>query len=195
MRHIDWRSVFARLPLPLLALAASWGVFQFSSLFVPEWVAIVQASAFECTYLGLAVTRDLATDQRKRATAISVGAVVASIVYNTLAGWFHRQPALLGAASPIAWLMFAILHGAPLAWVAYLVADLLLHSAPAPAFTAARVAHVEEAVQVRLKTTEAIAKRVYECPHCGSELTLGAYGAAKRHGHCRACKENQYDRS
>lgn len=125
---INWRMVLARLPLPLLALAASYGVYQFALLFVPPWVAIVQASAFECTYIGLAVTQGLSADQRKRATAISIGAVVTSIVYNTLAGWFHRQPALLQDAPPVSWLAFAILHGAPLAWVAYLVADLLLHT-------------------------------------------------------------------
>lgn len=190
MRRIDWRGVLARLPLPMLALAASYGVYSFARLFVPGWVAIIQAAAFELTYIGLAVTRDLATDQRKRATAISVGAVVASIVYNTLAGWFHRQPAMLDSASEIAWLMFAILHGAPLAWVAYLVSDLLLHSAPAPAFVAARVAHIEEATQVSLKTTRPLSPRAYECPHCGTQLTLGAYGAAKRHGHCANCKES-----
>jgi hypothetical protein len=125
---IDWRSLLARLPLPMLALAASYGVYSFATLFVPPWVAGIQAAAFELTYIGLAVTRGLDGAQRKRATAISIGAVVASIVYNTLAGWFHKQAGLLDTASPIAWLMFAILHGAPLAWVAYLVADLLLHS-------------------------------------------------------------------
>lgn len=125
---INWRMVLARAPLPMLALAASYGVYSFALLFVPWWVAVIQAAAFELTYVGLAVTRGLTADQRKRATAISIGAVVTSIVYNTLAGWFHRQPALLNDARPESWLAFAILHGAPLAWVAYLVADLLLHT-------------------------------------------------------------------
>lgn len=125
---IRWRTILARAPLPMLALAASYGVYSFAALFVPPVIAGIQAAAFELTYIGLAVTQGLGVDQRKRATAISVGAVVTSIVYNTLAGWFHRQPALLEGASPVAWLMFAILHGAPLAWVAYLVADLQLHS-------------------------------------------------------------------
>lgn len=127
---VDWRAIFAGLPLPMLALAASYGVYSFALLFVPPIVAATQAAAFELTYIGLAVTRTLDTAQRKRATLISVGAVVASIVYNTLAGWFHRQPDLLTKGSDLSWLMFAILHGAPLAWVAYLVSDLLLHSQP-----------------------------------------------------------------
>jgi len=131
-RPIDWRGLLARLPLPMLALAASYGVYSFARLFVPDVVAAIQAAAFELTYIGLAVTRTLDRAQRRRATLISVGAVVASIVYNTLAGWFHRQPELLSQGDAISWLMFAILHGAPLAWVAYLVADLLLHSEPRP---------------------------------------------------------------
>lgn len=63
----------------------------------------------------------------------------------------------------------------------------------APTITAARVASPERATfgatQVQTETTKAIAARAYECPNCGSELSLGAYGAATRHGHCKACKE------
>lgn len=127
---IDWRGVLARLPLPMLALAASYGVYSFALLFVPAWVAVVQAAAFELTYVGLAVTQGLGEAQRKRATGISIGAVVASVIYNTLAGWFQAQPQLLVDATALAWLCLAVLHGAPLAWVAYLVSDLLLHTAP-----------------------------------------------------------------
>lgn len=192
---IDWRGILARLPLPMLALAASYGVYSFARLFVPEWVAIIQASAFELTYVGLAVTRTLDGPQRKRATAISVGAVVASIVYNTLAGWFHRQPNLLDAASPIAWLMFAILHGAPLAWVAYLVADLLLHSATtAPAFTAARVADQVEypaPKKTRIHANQASTNAADQlCPKCGALIaSRSAWLAARRWKQCAKCKE------
>lgn len=135
-----WRGFLARLPLPMLALAASYGVYSFAGLFVPQWVAAVQAAAFELTYIGLAVQPGLREDARRRATAISVGAVVVSILYNTLAGLFHRNPAWLLAMPWYAEGGLAILHGAPLAWVAYLVSDLLLHSEPAqPAMVAARV--------------------------------------------------------
>jgi hypothetical protein len=131
-----WRPVLAGLPLPMLALAASYGVYSFALLFVPTWVAVVQAAAFELTYLGLAVLVGLDERQRARARLISVGAVVTSIIYNTLAGWFHQRPELMATASDEAWLALAVLHGMPLAWVAYLVSDLLLHrghAEPAPA--------------------------------------------------------------
>ena len=63
----------------------------------------------------------------------------------------------------------------------------------APSMTAARIANQEPvafgSTQVQTETTKAIAVRAYECPKCGSELSLGAYGAAVRHGTCKACKE------
>jgi hypothetical protein len=127
-RNTVWRAFLARLPLPMLALAASYGVYEFARLFVPAWVAIVQAAAFELTYIGLAVQQGMHAEQRQRATAISIGAVVVSILYNTIAGLLHRNPEWVEAAPWYAEVALAVLHGAPLAWVAYLVADLLLHS-------------------------------------------------------------------
>jgi hypothetical protein len=196
MRHtFDWRASLAQLALVTLALSAAYGVYRFQAHFTPSWVALVSATSFELTYIGLAV---LQTTQatRKRATAISVGAVVVSVVYNSLSALFDIRPALL--VSPPLWAhaTLAVLHGVPLAFVAFLVSDLLLHSAPvvvqSPIFTAARIASDEMvssgAMQVQLRTTKAAPSRAYECPNCGSELTLGAYGAAKRHGHCKACK-------
>ena len=123
------RAFFAAAPLPMLALAASYGVYSFNVLFVPQWVALVSAAAYELTYVGLAVLH-VQNDQRVRARWISLGAVVVSIAYNTLAGLFHREPALLDGAPLWANVALALLHGAPLAWVAFLVADLLLHRVP-----------------------------------------------------------------
>lgn len=185
MRH--WRLFLARLPLPMLALAASYGVYSFAQLFVPLGVAIIQAAAFELTYIGLAVTQNLSDGARKRANTISVGAVVASIIYNTLAGWFHRQPQLLETASPIAWLMFAILHGAPLAWVAYLVSDLLLHSGAQSALEQVSAPLMEDSLpQAVLQMNR------YSCPHCNRPLaTKQARGAAVTNGYCLECKEER----
>lgn len=127
-RH--WRAVLSRAALPMLALAASYGVYQYARLYVPDWVAFVQAAAFELTYLGLAVAQGV---DARRARRISAGAVVTSIIYNTLAGLFHRVP-LDAFALPLAGeLAFAALHGLPLAWVAYLVADLMLHESASAA--------------------------------------------------------------
>ena len=125
---VVWRDVLARLPLPMLALAASYGVYRFAAMFVPQWVAIVQAAAFELVYMGLAVVRGLTPGQYKRARAISLGSVAVSVAYNSLDGLFHRRVDLLVGAPLWVDVSLALLHGAPLALVAYLVADLLLHS-------------------------------------------------------------------
>jgi len=153
-----WRNLLARLPLPMLALAASYGVYSFAALFVPFWVAVVQAAAFELTYIGLAVVQGLDNAGRRRATLISVGAVVTSVLYNTLAGLFHRNTELLASLPFWGECLLAVLHGAPLAWVAYLVSDLLLHTAPVkdePALNYARIApQVEYTPAVEVQAVE-----------------------------------------
>lgn len=42
-----------------------------------------------------------------------------------------------------------------------------------------------KATQASSETTEASR---YHCPTCGTPLSMGQYGAAKRHGHCASCK-------
>jgi hypothetical protein len=173
MKFINWRALLAASPLPMLALAASYGVYSFALLFVPAWVAFVQAASFELTYIGLAVLQGLDDRQRQRAGLISIGAVVTSIIYNTLAGWFHRQPELLAAATPIADLMLAILHGAPLAWVAFLVSDLLLHRQDHRTYQA-------ETRQTAILVVEAPAD------------SLPARNAPKTY-HCKRCNAGPFD--
>jgi hypothetical protein len=156
-----WREGLARLPLPMLAFSASYGVYSFACLYVPEWVAVSQAAAFELTYIGLAVTRGLSEQQRKRATAISMGAVVVSILYNSLAGLFHRNPDLLKGLDWYLEAGLALLHGAPLAWVGYLVADLLLHSNEKPA---AAVPPVIDVAAAQANLERSIASAAAELP-------------------------------
>lgn len=189
LASVPWRAILARLPLPMLALAASYGVYSFSSMFVPQWVAITQAAAFELTYIGLAVVEGMSQQQRQRATAISVGAVVTSILYNTLAGLFHRNPTWLENLGYLEWGM-AVLHGLPLAWVAYLVADLLLHSAPAPTAHYAREQPAFSApVEVEADAADAEPVSILVCPNCGAELDRPRWLAARRWNRCANCKE------
>jgi hypothetical protein len=126
MMKINWRGILAVLPLPTLALAASYGVWAFNSLYLPFWAAAASAASFELVYLGLAVAQ-LSHPQRVRAKKISYGAVGVSVVYNTLAGLFHRQPEWFTNLDPWKECVLALVHGAPLAIVAYLVSDLLIH--------------------------------------------------------------------
>lgn len=128
MKHIPWRWILGRLPLPMLALAASHGVYSFGKLYMPWYFALISAAAFELTYCGLAVAELSGDGERRRARNISIGAVVVSILYNAVAAYFHRNPSTLIDMRWQAEAGLALLHAAPLATVAYLVASLLLHS-------------------------------------------------------------------
>lgn len=60
----------------------------------------------------------------------------------------------------------------------------------APQITAARVADQVPAFPMPTQASiETRTPQIYECPGCGSELSLGAYGAAVRHGSCKACRK------
>ena len=131
-----WRDTIAGLALVTLALTAAYGVFTFSLLFVPLWVAILSAASFELTYIGLAVAK-LNNEQRIHAKYISSAAVGVSVVYNSLSALFHLAPALLQViiitSLTVSWaywvfvILLAILHGAPLAIIAYFLSNLILH--------------------------------------------------------------------
>ena len=125
---INWRYILGRLPMPMLALAASYGVYMFGLLFMPWYFSAISASAFEATYIGLAVAQLKTDEERLRARNISLGAVAVSILYNAAAAYFHRSPEVLVDMPWFAELALAFLHAAPLATLAYLVAALLLHS-------------------------------------------------------------------
>jgi len=124
-----WRGILARLPLPMLAIPASYGVYEFTALFVPVWVAIIQAAAFETVYVGLAAYDNLSKADKGRALAISGFAVVASVAYNTLAGMFRLDDNLLRVWKQDIWgvTILSALHGVPLALLAFLVSNFTLH--------------------------------------------------------------------
>jgi hypothetical protein len=102
---------------------------------------LVSAAAFELTYCGLSVIT-LTADQQPRARRIAASAVIVSVIYNTLAGLFHRRPELLANLPVGLDAILAILHGLPLAIVAYSVAQLLLHDASG----AGRAIHMRAAI-------------------------------------------------
>lgn len=129
----NWRGFLARLPLPMLGLAASYGVYRFALLFVPGWVAVITASSFEFVYIGLAVYDKFDAKGRQSALYVSLAAVVTSILYNVLDGFFHRRPDLLAGLPWWGDLLLSVVHGAPLAVLAFLVSRLVMHPASAPA--------------------------------------------------------------
>lgn len=151
-----WREIISRASLPLLTLGAMYGVYSFSVLFVPDLVAIVIAGAFELVYVGLAIATDLDDKQRQKAKWISLGAVAVSVSYNWAAGILHTTPGLFGQLDSFAHWILAGLHGAPLAVLAYLVADLLLHSNTGQNIRTALQSALEKVqlLQAELQSTE-----------------------------------------
>lgn len=124
---LGWAYWLAILPLPMLGLVASYGVYSFAAHFVGPWIAGAEAVAFELVYISLAAVKGLDQDQAKRAKGVSVGALVVSSLYGSLAALFHRQPVILDQID--LWLdsALAILHGVPIPVLAYFVAGLLIH--------------------------------------------------------------------
>jgi hypothetical protein len=169
---IKW--LFARAPLPMLALAAAYGVYMFQSIFVPHWVAFVSAAAFELTYVGLAVVE---TNDHRRARGIAIAAVAVSVVYNSLAALFERRAALLDA-TPF-WLdaVLAVLHGLPLAIVAYNIADLLLHTTTVAASDTPPQVSVLEVTQLPATVRAYVRQRTQELRAADPTLSLGGLAA------------------
>lgn len=133
--EIDWKKVLPVLPLPMLGLAASWGVYHFSAHFVPPIVAIAECAGFELVYVGLAFTKSLREDLRKRVLKVSLSAVAVSVVYNSISAALYAKTEgdmsesikIVQSLPAFLFWMGAILHGAPLAVLGFFVADLQLH--------------------------------------------------------------------
>ena len=131
-KGINWNAVLSILPLPMLGLAASFGVYFFSTRFVPEWVAIGEAMAFELTYIGLTASRAISGAKYKRARWVSLAAVGVSVIYNTLAAALHLHPEMMDILKPtengfwpgVGFWVVAMLHGAPLAILGFFISEL-----------------------------------------------------------------------
>lgn len=120
------------------------------------------------------------------------------------AAYFHRiRPALLAARPLWADVSLAVLHGLPLAVVAYNVAALLLHgerahpALSAPVLTLAREAPypapvampAPDAGDARADSINAtLPNAALVCPNCGTSLDPARWRAARRWGRCAACK-------
>lgn len=131
-RNIPWRIVLAMLPTPMLGFASSYGVYAFNSYFVPGWVAIAMAAAYELTYVGLASYTALNEKQKEIGLKISYDAAMISFMQNGLVGLAHIQPSVMGYSKwSAAWPLvinvpLACLHAMQV-WIAYRTANFTLH--------------------------------------------------------------------
>lgn len=122
-----WVSVLTRAPLPMLAAASSYGVYSFSSIFMPPWMALLSSMAFELVYISLSYTILTTEKMKVDAQRVAIGAVIVAIIYNVIAGYLHLRPLLMSTLTDGVVFILAIIHGAPLATVAYLYAQLMFH--------------------------------------------------------------------
>lgn len=114
----------ATMPLAMLGLAASFGVYHFAQNFVPMPFAVAEAAAFEITYISLARLRFLSTGQRQQAERVAMGAVFVSVVYNSLSAWSYINPGLFDGLDWPVQLVLSVTHGLPIAILAYQVSRL-----------------------------------------------------------------------
>lgn len=213
-----WKVGVAILAVLLLSAPSAVGVYRALEPTRGAVAAGLAAAGFELAYLSLSLL-SLRPELRRQARAVALGAVATAIALNGLADYAHRVPGGLESWAeaqrlfdPLA-LVLSIGESAPLAGLAFALASLLHRLAeehtpnrseaatweggvaePEPTLSWAREvslptlqpATVPEATQAFPEACEAAR---YLCPSCGVNLSLGQYGAAKKHGHCRHCKE------
>lgn len=133
--RISWRRLFAAAPTPMTGIAASYGVFAFNVLFVPWWVAVIEAAAFETVYIGLPALDNLTPAQHAKAKAVAMAAGWISFTQNLLSAFFYTPvgvKALDGITGSSLWiaapfyLALAAAH-ASMVWIGYHAAILLFH--------------------------------------------------------------------
>lgn len=124
-----------RLAIVALSLVSAYEVYRFLLWFLPEWLAIIGAGAFELVYIALVVIPYGDDQQKERGTTLSRVAVAVSVVYTFIAGYSHLDPewmewVMTGTDDVAVWfkLGIALLHALPLATMAYSVSGLVLHS-------------------------------------------------------------------
>lgn len=200
-----------KLALILNAGVAAAFVWLFSSPF--GWlIGALAAGSLVGTYIGLAFA-DIPAEQRPRALWVAGAACSVEALYGFLYVLSQQSPEWFAAPMPI-WLSvcLAALHGSAFSVLAFFISLFVVHSwreADAPSAIERRDQLLIEALERLLPRLDAPAlpgtmpvaeiaavvsaetttAPVYACPKCAAQLSQSQYGAAKRHGHCAACKE------
>lgn len=112
--------VLVRIAVAALGVRASYGVFVFAASLVPFPFALTEAFSLELTYIGITFLR-LDDKGQKWALGVALGAMAISILYNILAAAVLKQPDIFDSLSPAGFWLVTVLHGAPMAGLAFLV--------------------------------------------------------------------------
>lgn len=206
MKNTLARRALALASIPLLAAPSAIGVYTYLA---PESGALAAGSAaigFEVLYVGVNVLVLGTPELRRYARNVSLAAVATAVIFNSLAHYAAKVPqAFEGAPLNMLALVLAVLAAVPLASLAY-ATSVLLHRlgdepgedhqkehAPAGALPATirmpqALAYAADADAGIYAHTAAQHASTTACPKCGTVLSPAAYGAARRWGHCKACK-------
>lgn len=166
-----------RLAIVALSLVSAYEVYRFLLWFLPWWLAMIGASAFELVYIALVVIPYGDDKQKGRGTNLSRVAVAVSVVYTFIAGYSHLDPEWMRwVATGRDWLaitfklIITALHAVPLATMAYSVSGLVLHeTAPTKGITPMAQ---ENAVSDLLLRLEAIEEYLRNLPAPQQDNTL-----------------------
>jgi hypothetical protein len=212
MSNPQWKIVIAVVAVLCLATPAALGVFAALAPTRGVYAASLAAIGIELSYLALAVLA-LRPDLRRQARAVALSAVSTSVLLNVVFDYSARNPGALASwpeavarFDPLL-LVISIVESAPLAVLAFSLAMLIhrlgeaeapsQHTPDMPPSLSVSPAYAREAappmpVLVTPDNAAGALSQSYQCPHCGSSLATAAnLGAAKRWGHCPACKEHQ----
>lgn len=115
------------LPNIMIGLSASYGVYHFSSQFMPQPFPLIEAAAFEFIYIRLTMMKGLSDKMRTLARRVSIGAVLVSVVYNTISARMYMDSGWMDDSGQMVFWIMAILHGLPLAVIGYFVVEVHFH--------------------------------------------------------------------
>lgn len=114
-----------RIAIATLGARASWGVFIFARWVAPDAMAIVEACSLEATYIGLSFLK-LDHEGKRSALWIAAGALLVSVIYNTLAAGLLKNPHIFDGVNWWGFWGLCILHGPPMATLAFLIVRFVL---------------------------------------------------------------------
>jgi hypothetical protein len=208
MRNTWRRTSLAIVAVPLLAAPSAYGVYQYLEPESGKWPAASAAIGFELLYLGVNILVLRTPELRAYGRRVAIAAVVTAVTFNALAHYAAKVPrAFAGTAFAPLPALLALLTALPLAGLAYAV-SVLLHRLsdaehaghppePLPLHVPSMAVDTSMPIPAMLPNRGMLplsespiepASERHACPACGTLLTLGQYGAARRYGYCATCK-------
>lgn len=199
MKHI------IKISMVLLAVVSTYFVYDTMQIVAPMWVAIASSVSLASVYVGLAFA-EVPRHQAPTAMTIAGSALGIEASMGIVHTLRTMAPQLFVDMPMWSIVAMSVLFGVPFSALLFAVAHFVVHQnrgdddnpmtqtlrhiasiAAASNVNAAAFAELAAASKSGLQATTK-AETAYECPNCGAALSQAQYGAAKKWGHCSACK-------